>query len=99
MDFVIINSSPITYFIQRKNLSKDLIIIEAFEVDRTGSARCHAETAAFAKYRIDLGPAGKGHILFKRRGFIRTNGDTDTAGAAIHRVGHGHRSAHEYIFA
>jgi len=67
MDFVIINSSPITYFIQRKNLSKDLIIIEAFEVDRTGSARCHAETAAFAKYRIDFSLSGKGSLFNETR--------------------------------
>ena len=69
----------LTYFIQRKNLRKDLIIIESFEVNRTGSAGSHAETAAFAKYRIDLCLSGKGHIFFKRSGLIRTNGNTDSA--------------------
>ena len=49
----------LSYLIQRENLCKDLIIIKAFEMDGTGSAGCHAQTAALAKHRIDLGLSGK----------------------------------------
>ena len=50
--------------IQRKNLRKDLIIVESFETDRAGPAGGHAKTASLAQHRIDLGLTRKRHIFF-----------------------------------
>ena len=99
-DLFIIHPSPITYYplflsrlIQRKNLRKDLIIIEALKSDRTGSAGSHAETAAFAKYRIDLRLSGKGPLFDEARRRVRTYRHAHTAGTAIQRICFGNNSA------
>ncbi len=44
--------------IHAEDLGKDLVVVESFQVNGSGAAGGHAQPAALAQHRIDLGLAG-----------------------------------------
>ena len=61
---------------------KNLVFSKPFQVQSSGSAGGHAQSATLAKDRIDLRLSGETSFLYKRRRRIGTHIDADTATAA-----------------